>query len=123
MGGAMEPDAALQDYCLAWSTADDDARAALLARVWADAGVYSDPSAQVRGRAALHAHIGGMHAKMPGTRIVLSTQVSQHHGYLYFGWQMITADGDVRIDGVDFAQVDENGRIAQIVGFFGPPGA
>ena len=118
----MAPDAALKDYCLAWSTADDDTRAALLEKVWAEDGIYSDPSAEVRGRTALHAHIGSLHAKMPGTQIVLSTDASAHHGYLYFGWQMITAEGEVRINGVDFAQIDDTGRIAQIVGFFGPPG-
>ena len=118
----MELDAVLQDYCAAWSTSDQATRAVLLERAWAEDGVYCDPSARVEGRAALDAHIGGMHAKLPGTRIALSTGVSQHHGCLYFGWQMITAEGEVRINGVDFAELADDGRIARVTGFFGPPG-
>ena len=31
------------------------------------------------------------------------------------------ADGSVAIDGRDFGELDAAGRIAHIVGFFGPP--
>lgn len=119
----MTLDETLNDYAAAWSAADDDARATLLARVWAKDAVYCDPQAKVEGRDALHAHIGAMHAKLPGARVELTTGVSLHHDRLYFGWRMVLADGVVRVEGVDFGTLDPEGRISGITGFFGPPGA
>jgi len=36
---------------------------------------------------------------------------------------MLGADGAVAMEGVDFGELADDGRIAKIVGFFGPPKA
>ena len=112
----------LDQYCTAWSTADAAQRTALLEAVWAEEGVYRDPKADVTGRAALGAYIGEVHQGMPGVRIERTTDVSAHHGHVFFGWRLITADGGVVVEGLDFGTLAPDGRITQIVGFFGPPG-
>lgn len=99
------------------------ARRALLEDVWAEDGTYQDPTADVAGREALVQHIGGFHQAMPGARIEMTSEVSQHHRRFYFAWRLVTGDGATAIEGVDFGTVDLEGRIAEIVGFFGPPGA
>ena len=53
------PQGPVAAYIDAWNTPDDARRRALLERAWADDGTYTDPTARVAGRAALHAHIGG----------------------------------------------------------------
>ena len=118
----MTVDETVGIYASAWCEADAAARQALLERVWAQDGVYQDPTADVQGRDALVAHIGGFHASMPGARIELSTGVSQHHGNIFFGWRLVTAEGATAVDGVDFGVLAPDGRIARITGFFGPPG-
>ncbi|MDE0725948.1 MAG: nuclear transport factor 2 family protein [Alphaproteobacteria bacterium] len=99
-------------YGAAWLEADADARRALLDIAWSDNGTYQDPTADVAGRGALVAHIGRFHQSMPGAQILIR-----------FTWKMLGADGAVAMEGVDFGELADDGRIAKIVGFFGPPKA
>lgn len=107
-------------YAAAWNERDEDARCALLERSWTDDGVYCDPSGRAEGRAALVRHIGGFHARMPGNRIEMASGVDEHDGLLRFAWQMLAPDGAVALDGMDFGELDRDGRLKLIVGFFGP---
>ncbi len=111
-------------YAAAWNEADEDARRALLERSWTEDGVYIDPTGRAEGRSALVRHIGGFHARMPGNRIEMASGVDEHDGLLRFTWQMLGPDGVVALDGMDFGELDGDGRLKLIVGFFGPfPGA
>jgi hypothetical protein len=107
-------------YAAAWNEHDEDARRALLERSWTDDGVYCDPSGRAEGRSALVRHIGGFHARMPGSRIEMASGVDEHDGLLRFAWQMLGSDGAVALDGMDFGELDGDGRLKLIVGFFGP---
>jgi hypothetical protein len=113
-------DEVVAGYAAAWCEPDEAARRHLLERAWADEGVYCDPTATVEGREALVAHIGEFHERLPGTRIVAASGVDEHHGYLRFAWQVVAPDGVVTGEGVDFAELDGDGRLKLIVGFFGP---
>jgi hypothetical protein len=110
-------------YAAAWNAEDEDERRSLLERAWADDGVYCDPTAVIEGRDALVEHIGGFLARMPGARIVATTGVDVHDGYLRFGWRMLDPDGHPALDGMDFGELAPGGRLRRIVGFFGdfPP--
>ena len=66
-------------YGAAWLEADADARCALLDTAWSDNGTYQDPMADVAGRGALVAHIGGFHQSMPGAQILITSAVDHHH--------------------------------------------
>ncbi len=107
-------------YGAAWNEQDEAARRVLLERSWADDGVYCDPSGRAEGRSALVGHIGGFHARMPGSRIELTSGVDEHDGLLRFAWQMVGPDGAVALDGIDFGELGADGRLERIVGFFGP---
>lgn len=111
----------LAAYGSAWLEPDSAKRDALLEAAWSPDGTYCDPNSDVRGRAALSAHIAGFHASLPGARIELTSGASEHHGQIYFTWRMLDAGGNVAIEGVDFGHLDDTGRISQIVGFFGSP--
>ena len=120
----MTLDEILTAYCASWNEKDEAARNALLDKSWGDAGVYEDPTGVVpAGRAALHAHIAGFHQAYPDAKIVPTSKADEHHGKIHFTWQMTMPDGSVAIDGRDFGELDATGRIAHIVGFFGPPPA
>ncbi len=117
----LTPEEAVELYGAAWSEPDETKRRELLERAWADDGVYTDPTAEVTGRDALVAHIGGFLDQTQGARIVITSGVDSHHGTrLRFSWQMQNADGAVLADGIDYGQLDEDGRLELIVGFFGP---
>ena len=61
-----------------------------------------------------------MQATLPGHTIDLVTAVDEHDGHLRFGWAMHGPDGSVVVEGMDYGRLAEDGRLRQIVGFFGP---
>src|SRR3954452_1800319 len=107
-------------YGAAWNETDEAARRKLLGQAWAEDGVYCDPTATVDGRDALVAHIGGVHALLPGARIDTSSGVDEHDGWLRFAWTMISADGTSAMEGFDVGELGPDGRLRRIVGFCGP---
>lgn len=109
-------------YCAAWNEKNKNARCSLIEKSWSENGVYEDPTAAVApGRTALSAHIAGFHKAYPGARIVPTSKPDHHHGKIHFTWRMVAGDGTIAIEGRDFGELDGAGRIAHIVGFFGPP--
>lgn len=114
-------DSTVAAYCAAWGTADRAARDRLLERVWAPDGAYSDPApTHAEGRGALSETIDRLQRQLPGARFRCGA-AQAHHGFFRFGWVMLGADGGERLRGTDFGELDAEGRIRRIVGFFGPP--
>jgi hypothetical protein len=48
-----------------------------------------------------------------------SAPIDSHHRFLRYGWPLLAPDGTSATEGVDFAQMDVDGRLFQVVGFFG----
>ena len=113
-------DRLVDTYCRAWSEPDADARRELLDEVWDEDGTYTDPMAEVVGRAGLHEHIGALFADFPGMVVTSTSALDVHHDKGRFTWQLVLPDGSVPVAGTDFVQVTAEGRIGSIVGFFGP---
>lgn len=107
-------------YGATWSEPDADARRKLLTEVWAEDGLYIDPTARVEGLEALVAHTGGFQQAMAGHRIDATSGVDTHGGYFRFAWKMYGPDGNELLEGVDFGRLDDDGKIKLICGFFGP---
>ncbi len=117
----LTPQEAVDLYGEAWAEPDEERRRELLERAWAEDGVYTDPTAEVKGREALVAHIEGFLEQAQGGRIVIASRVDHHHGTrLRFSWTMEAADGRALAEGMDYGELDEDGRLKLIVGFFGP---
>lgn len=108
-------------YGAAWLEEDANQRLALLKTCWSKTGTYQDPSADIAGRDALAAHIGDCQTERPDVQVILTSGVDIHHGKVRFTWKLVDASGDQLRDGVDFGELDEDGRLSKIVGFFGPP--
>ena len=56
----------------------------------------------------------------PGTRSAgppVSTPITRSPRY---GWELVGPDGTVAVDGTDIVEIDDDGRLTRIVGFFGP---
>lgn len=108
-------------YVAAWNEADEGKRRTLLETSWAENGIYTDPTAQVSGREALIQHLGRLIGQFPDHRVLLTSGVDQHHNLLQFTWTRVGPDGrDIR-NGIDFGELDVDGRLLRITGFFGPP--
>lgn len=115
----MDPAEVVSIYGASWNEPDAQRRVELLEQAWAPGGVYLDPSAKAEGRDALAAHISGFRSMMPGHSIDIRSGVDLHGNVFRFAWVMRNAAGDV-LEGMDYGELADDGRIARIVGFFGP---
>jgi hypothetical protein len=115
-----DPAAVVAKYGAAWAEPDEGTRRRLLEEAWADDGVFRDPGATVEGREALVAHIGAFQQAMVGHSIAIASGVDAHGSHLRFAWKMVGPDGAEAMEGVDFGELDGDGRLKSIVGFFGP---
>jgi hypothetical protein len=116
----VAPEETVRTYVLAWATTDEAARRELLARCWADHGVYCDPLSKVEGRPALSDHIAAFQRSRPGFRIPLASGIDTHHEFLRFRWVMLNAEGKFVGEGFDVGALAPDGRLQRITGFFGP---
>lgn len=117
---ASELERLIDAYCSAWNEPDAGLRRATLAAVWGEGASYTDPRAHVVGVDALSDHIGRIQERRPGARVVRTSVVDEHHGLIRFAWRVVEADGNGLPESIDFAQITPEGRIAGIIGFFGP---
>ena len=107
------------EYVAAWNEPDAATRLEILERCWADDAAYVDPNVELRGRSALCEHISSVQAGRPGAWIETMSGVDLHHYVVRFLWRLVRADGSFGETSIDFGEVDANGRLTKIVGFFG----
>lgn len=110
----------IDTYCSAWNEPDAGRRKTLLDAVWNAGATYTDPRAHAVGVEALAAHIGRILEGRPGAKVIRTSAIDEHHGLVRFAWRLVEADGNPLPEGIDFAEITPGGRIARIVGFFGP---
>lgn len=88
------------------------------APVWAKDGVYADPTVETVGIEALSDHIDSVLARLPGSRIVLRGSAETHHRFSRFSWSRVDVAGKPMRDGVDFVEIDADGRFTRMIGLF-----
>ena len=106
-----------QRYIAAWNETDPQARQDRVAALWATDGSYVDPLADVRGRDQITALIGGVQAQFPGFVFRLAGDVDGHHRQARFSWELGPAEGPAPVAGSDVVTLDDDGRIATVLGF------
>lgn len=108
-------DAHLAAYC----DPEPARRTDTVARAWAADGQLIDPPFEGEGRAGIAAMTDGVLSHYPEHTFRRVTAVDEHHGYARYGWELVGPDGTPAVAGTDFVQIDDGGRLARIVGFFG----
>jgi ketosteroid isomerase-like protein len=107
-------------YEQAWKEPHAEKRDALIAEAWSKKGVFKDPGGAVTGRSALSKLIGKFHEDFPNTVADRTSKIDFYGRSFRFSWRMVFArDGRV-LEGVDFGELDADGRIASITGFWQP---
>lgn len=117
----MELTTLIDTYCLAWSETSPERREELMGSVWAPCATYTDPRVHARGNAELLAHIDKVLARRPGSRVIRTSAIDEHHGIARFAWRAVEANGNELPEGIDIAFIASDGsKITRIIGFFGP---
>ena len=106
-------------YLAAWNETDAERRAELIARVWAADGRLIDPPLAAEGRDGISEMAAAMQQHYPGHSFRRTSGVDAHHDQLRFAWELVGPDGAVAITGLDVGEVDDDGRLRRITGFFG----
>lgn len=110
--------ATVENYVDMWNETKSAARRELVKKVWSDDALSSDPLAEVRGWSAIEAHVAHLQEQYPWHRIARTGEVDQHHDRLRFPWALRDADGNTVLTGIDCVRLADDGRFAELIGFF-----
>jgi hypothetical protein len=110
-------------YLAAYGEPDKAKRTEAVKRIWALDGELIDPPLMARGHAQIIDQADALLSQFPGHSFKRASGVDVHHGRARYAWHLINPHGGVALEGTDFAQWDDSGRLTQVTGFFGPPPA
>ena len=118
-------DVIIEAYVATWNETDAARRQAGIARAWAASGRYRDPIMASDGPAEIDAMLAAVQARFPGFVLKRTSKVDSFvadggrpgERYVRFGWSLGPASGPTVVEGVDFGTLDQDGKLASIVGF------
>ena len=106
-------------WLAAYGEPDRERRTELVRRVWAADGELIDPPLAGAGHDALVALADAVLEMFPGHTFRRTTDVDGHHRYARYGWELVASDGGVALGGQDLVELNANGQLQKVVGFFG----
>lgn len=106
-----------ENYLAAWNEPDDAARAARIAWEWSSSARFTDPMMEGAGLQEIAALIGGVRAKFPGLGFALEGEPDGYGRFVRFSWSAAPEGGAVLARGTDVVRLDDEGRIAEVIGF------
>jgi hypothetical protein len=112
--------ALVDQWLAAYADPDTSRRLAAIRQGWHPEGRLVDPPMEARGHAAISDQAATLLSQFPGHRFQRSTEIDAHHQFLRYGWRLVDGNGDVRLEGLDVVELDADGRLMRVVGFFGP---
>jgi hypothetical protein len=123
MQTTMDLTAIVDGHLDAYGDPDAGRRSERIRAVWADDGRLIDPPATGDGHAGVNALAEALQQQFPGHRFRRTSAIDAHHDRLRYAWELAGPDGVAVLAGVDVAELDGDGRLRQITGFFGdlPP--
>jgi hypothetical protein len=110
-------------HLAAYAEADAARRLDLLRGIWNPDGHLVDPPFESRGHQGISAQAEALLSQFPGHRFERTTAIDAHHQMLRYGWRLVSPAGAPVVEGLDIADLDADGRLRRVVGFFGaqPP--
>ena len=109
--------AAWTAYQAAWSAVSDDKRRQILDDSVAPGCVYTDPVSISHGHRELTAKMQATQRNFPGATF-RNDKFAQHHGQAISNWTMLDRNGTAIFTGTSYARYGDDGRLAQMTGFF-----
>lgn len=110
----------IDDHLAAYADPDRQRRSDAVQRLWAEDAQLIDPPLAARGHAQIVEQTDQLLSQFPGHRFRRSSGIDLHHGTARYGWQLLAPSGQVVLEGIDIAQLGDDGRLARVTGFFGP---
>ena len=116
-------EAIVDGHLAAYCDPDAERRQAAIGRLWNLEGLLIDPPFEARGQQGISDQAATLLAHYPGHRFERTTGIDTHHQFSRYGWRLVSPAGAPVVEGVDILELDVDGRIGRVVGFFGaePP--
>lgn len=114
---------AVDRYLAALNEPDAPTRRRMLADAFAPDGGMTDPPLTGQGHDGLAELGDALHTHYAGHAFRRTSEVDAHHDRFRFAWALTGPDGTVAVTGLDTGALAPDGRVGQVVGFFGelPP--
>lgn len=110
----------LDSYFAAWNAPDEEERRRRLEEsITADVELL-DPAGRFHGLDELGDRIGRYRSGMPGTRVVLASDIDVIDNIARYAWTIIGPDGHEVMQGLDVIEQAEDGRLRRILMCHGP---
>lgn len=121
MTQALHTDAttAVDRYLAALNEPDAATRRRLVEAAWSPDGGMTDPPLAGQGHDGVAELGDALHAHYAGHAFRRTSAVDEHHDRFRFSWALVGPDGAVAVTGLDTGVLSPDGRVGQVVGFFG----
>jgi hypothetical protein len=110
----------IDTYFDAWNETDDAARRTLIERCLTSDVELIDEHGRFSGHDGLGALMAKFHQEVPGGRILKTSGFDQFEGITRYSWDVVDAEGNTALVGLDVVEHDADGRLQRIVMFHGP---
>lgn len=107
-------------YLEAFGEPDPVRRRSLIGDAFGPDGSLTDPPLTGVGHQGLDEMFVIAQAHYEGHTFRRTSGVDVHHGFARYEWELVAPDGAIAVAGTDFARLDDDGRLTDVVGFFGP---
>ena len=109
---------ALDHMLAAWNEPDPARVRSHLEKALSTTVRFVDPSIDVTGIDGFEANVHEVKSQIPGAAYSRTSGVDSQHGFYRYHWA-IHQDGNLLLAGFDVTEVDAQGKVACVIGFFG----
>lgn len=101
-----------------WNTSDPDKVRALVNQVLEHNVHFADPNHNIIGHDAFIAMVEEVQQRIPGAVYAQASAIDMQNNFCRYHWK-IDFGGKRLMDGFDVVEVNDAGKIARVIGFFG----
>ena len=109
----------LQRMLAMWNERDVEKVRGYIDQIFAEDVCFIDPGNSIVGHDAFETMVRAFRARFPDADLSHSSGLDEHHGLVRYHWE-IHQNGELLMPGFDVAEIDSEGRVSRVLGFFGP---
>ena len=110
---------ALERMLAMWNERNPSKIRGYIDEIFSEDVIFIDPANSIVGRDAFEKMVREFRTRLPDAVCSHSSGFDAHHGLHRYHWE-IHRGKDLLISGFDVTQIESNGKISRVEGFFGP---
>lgn len=110
---------ALEQMLNAWNEREPGALRGHLDKSLSEDVIFIDPTHSIVGRDAFETMVHDFRKQFPEAVATRSSGIDGHHNLYRYHWE-IHQGGELLVPGFDVAEINDQGQVCRVEGFFGP---